>query len=229
MEVVDRDALRAESADAPVVVVTAMALSSRARADLSELLGSGYLIVDIKQAPSTANVVLAPAVSAFALASLRRDFPQARVLFAELADYGRGIEFIGPLSRALASGPDGYFVARDLESLAPVVAGQARLQLAGDTRPTPIGLGAPDRAVVAPAVGASGTWVDLDAVDDLVRRVQATDHPRASPLWLAVVAECAIHLARHTAGRVSVDVGGLDPLAVAELRERIGREDVSLS
>ena len=224
---VDRDRLRDEPSGETVVVVTAMRLSPRARTDLSEMLGPGYLVVDIKRAPSTANIVLAPAVSGFALAQLRQEFPQARVLFAEVDDAVRRIRYAGPLSRALASGPDGYFVARGLDSLVPVVENQARLQLAGDTRPSPLQIGDDDRP------GTVGLdWddhrLDLAPVDALVTRLLGTQQPRRTQLWLAVVAECALHLARQSGAAVSVDVSDLDPAAVAELRLRVAGEAVSL-
>jgi len=42
------------------VVVTAMPLSATARADRSEMLGEGYVVVDIKNGPPTANILLTP-------------------------------------------------------------------------------------------------------------------------------------------------------------------------
>jgi histidine triad (HIT) family protein len=118
------------------VVVTAMPLSKEARSDLSDMLGDGYLVVDIKQAPSTANILLTPVVSGQLLGSLRRMFPDARILFTELRDDGYGINFPGPLSRIAAQGPDGYFVAHELGALSPIVQSEARLQLSGSRQQT---------------------------------------------------------------------------------------------
>ncbi|MEO5662432.1 MAG: HIT domain-containing protein [Nocardioides sp.] len=124
-----------------VVVVTAMPLSKQARADLSDLLGDGYLVVDIKEAPSTANILLTPVVSGNLLGALRAEFPDARILYTELHDDGYGISFPGPVSRIAAKGPDGYFVAHALESLSPIVQSEARLQLSGSKQQTLLQLG----------------------------------------------------------------------------------------
>ena len=54
-----------------------------------------------------------------------------------LHDRGRDIRYAGPITRALETGPDGYFVAHGIEALPPIVRSEARLQLSGSTRPTP--------------------------------------------------------------------------------------------
>jgi hypothetical protein len=125
---------------AAVVVVTAMRLSEVARAELSDLLGPGYAVVDVRSAPSTANIVLTPVVSANALGILRGTFPQARILFTELQDDERGISFAGPLSRIVAQAPDGYFVAHSLDALSPIVQTESKLQLSGSSRRSSITL-----------------------------------------------------------------------------------------
>lgn len=114
-----------------------MPLSSQARADLSELLGDGYVVLDIRKAPSSANIVLTPVVSGHLLPALRQRYPHARILFTELVDDGRGIDFRGPLSRIVENGPDRYFIASRLESVAPVIQSEARLQLTGNRAPRP--------------------------------------------------------------------------------------------
>ncbi|HET6743607.1 MAG TPA: hypothetical protein VFH76_31940, partial [Kribbella sp.] len=91
-------------------------------------------------APPTANIVLTPVLSANALGILRGQFPHARILFTELHDGARGISLSGPLSRIVAQAPDGYFVAHSLDALGPVVQSEAKLQLTGSTRRTPITL-----------------------------------------------------------------------------------------
>lgn len=118
-----------------------MPLSREARADLSDMLGDGYLVVDIKEAPSTANILLTPVVSGNLLGALRGQFPEARILFTELSDDGYGISFPGPLSRIAAQGPDGYFVAHELEALTPIVQSEARLQLSGSRQQTLLQIG----------------------------------------------------------------------------------------
>lgn len=123
-----------------VLVVTAMRLSKAARAELSEMLGPGYTVVDMRSAPSTANIVLAPVSSGTALGILRGEFPQARILFTELQDDERGINLTGPLSRIVAQAPDGYFVAQSLDALTPVVQSEAHLQLTGSNTRTPLTL-----------------------------------------------------------------------------------------
>lgn len=133
--------MHASNGGSAVVVVTAMPLSAEARSDLSEMLGDGYVVVDIKQAPSTANILLTPVVSGNLLGFLRLQFPDARILFTELRDDGYGISFPGPLSRIAAKGPDGYFVAHALDALSPIVQSEARLQLSGSTKQTFLQIG----------------------------------------------------------------------------------------
>lgn len=129
-----------QDAGPAVLVVAAMPLSKMARAELSEMLGPGYAVIDMRSAPPTANIVLTPVLSANALGILRGQFPHARILFTELHDGERGISLTGPLSRIVAQAPDGYFVAHSLDALGPVVQSEAKLQLTGSTKRTPITL-----------------------------------------------------------------------------------------
>lgn len=117
-----------------IVVATTMPLSGTARADLSAQLGPGYVVVDIKKAPPTTNIVLTTVVSGQLIGILRAQFPQARILLAEIHDAERGIRYAGPVTRVMDTGPDGYVVTHDLESLSPAVQQEARLQLSGSTR-----------------------------------------------------------------------------------------------
>ncbi|WP_427893454.1 hypothetical protein ACQHIV_11340 [Kribbella sp. GL6] len=126
--------------DSAVLVVTTMPLSKTARAELSEMLGPGYTVVDIRSAPDSANIVLTPVVSGNALGILRGMFPKARILYTELQDDERGISYAGPLARIVALEPDGYFVAHSLDALTPIVQTEAKLQLTGSTRRTPLTL-----------------------------------------------------------------------------------------
>eukprot|EP01032_Pedospumella_encystans_P034852 gene34852-39408_t len=65
-----------------------MPLSDTARADLSAQLGPGYVVVDIKKAPPTTNIGLTTVVSGQLIGILRAQFPQARILLAEIHDAG---------------------------------------------------------------------------------------------------------------------------------------------
>lgn len=229
-----------------------MPLSATARADLSEMLGTGYAVVDIKRAPSTANILLTPVVSGQLLGSLRALFPQARILFTELQDLGRGISFAGPLTRIAAHGPDGYFMANALDALTPIVQAEAKLQLTGSTRRTPPRISAAPREAwgdqaadplhggpTGPGGGAviwvdrqatsadpPGLWLDLDPIDELVDRMVSGREPRSDVLWPALVAECAVRLVAHQHENVLVDVSRLTPATFAELQIRVASESV---
>jgi hypothetical protein len=237
----------------PVVVVTTMPLSDDARADLSALLGPDYVVVDIKKAPASANIVLTTVVSPRTLGSLRGLFPHARILLTELHDHGRGISYPGPLTRALESAPDGYFFAQGIESLPDIVQSEARLQLAGSTRPTPpvIDTGtahvttdpaphrpAPDQAqdpdpdpgavlwleAATDAPAPAGHLLDRRYVDEAVAALLGTSEPRKSSLWAVMVAEAAVHLARERRTTVVVDVTDLPEAPRAQLRLHVGSE-----
>lgn len=228
-----------------------MPLSADARSDLSEMLGDGYVVVDIKKAPSTANVVLTTVVSERMLGSLRGLFPHARILFTEFHDPGRGIDYPGPISRALEACPDGYFVAHGLESLPTIVQSEARLQLSGSTRPTQPMIDLGGRREAAPAgtlwppvnLDAGGIiWVDgdldpshgvpqglvleLEHLDHAVAGVLHTSRPRTSSLWASLVAETAVYLARDKKTDVLVDVTGLTTATRAQLRVHAASERV---
>ncbi|MFC6285285.1 hypothetical protein ACFP3Q_03900 [Nocardioides sp. GCM10027113] len=188
-------------------------------------------------------MLLTPVVSGQLLGSLRRLFPAARSLFTELQDDGRGIRLSGPLSRIAAHGPDGYFVAHGLGSFAPIVQSEARLQLAGSRQRTPPRIGPSTQPLSSAPEPGSATgegmvvWVrhgsvptpagrrlDLAPVDALVSSLDPVPAPRTSVLWAAVVAECAVHLARSTAEPVLVDVPGLEVSILAELQVRVASE-----
>jgi hypothetical protein len=224
-----------------------MPLSDDARADLRELLGPDYVVVDIKKAPDSANIVLTTVVSERTLRSLRTLFPHARILLAELHDLQRDISYPGPITRALEAAPDGYFVAHGIEALPPIVQSEARLQLSGSTRPTPpmIDTGTarvpnePTPLWPAPDPG-QGTVLWLEAatdepapdghrldrrhVDKAVAALLGTSEPRKSSLWAAIVAEAAVHLARESGATVVVDVSDLPEATRAQLRVHVGSE-----
>ncbi|GEP40440.1 hypothetical protein NPS01_41030 [Nocardioides psychrotolerans] len=172
-----------------IVVATTMPLSDEARADLSELLGPDYVVVDIKRAPPTTNIVLTTVVSGQLIGSLRGLFPQARILLTELHDVARGIRYAGPVTRVLDTGPDGYFVSHDLESLSPIVQQEARLQLTGSGRqsapmlggtpmsePSPAQAPAPARAPAREVIEAALARAAALAVGDAAR-LAALLHP----------------------------------------------------
>jgi hypothetical protein len=238
-------------ANGPVVVVTTMPLSADARADLSELLGPDYVILDITTAPTSANIVLTTVVSERMLGSLRGLFPQARILFTELHDRGRDIRYAGPITRALETGPDGYFVAHGIEALPPIVRSEARLQLSGSTRPTPpvidsaaapaptdptepgpvrlAGEGAVIwREAVTSEPDPAGRRLDRTPVDTAVATLLGTSEPRKSPLWAVVLAKTAVHLARDGT-TVVVDVSDLPDATRAQLRLHVADEQVGQS
>ncbi|MEV6412986.1 hypothetical protein [Kribbella sp. NPDC051718] len=157
-----------------------MPLSTAARAELSETLGDGYVVVDIKDAPDTANLLLTPVVSGTLLGMLRGMFPQARILFTELHDDGHGISLSGPLSRIVAQQPDGYYVAHALDALAPIVQSEARLQLSGSSRRTPPRIALSTRADETPKPPRAVSPPDLpntpDLAEPMVNAVIWIDH-----------------------------------------------------
>ncbi|MGZ0147664.1 hypothetical protein ACXJJ3_11390 [Kribbella sp. WER1] len=233
-----------------VLVVTAMPLSANARVELSELLGEGYVVVDIRTAPSTANILLTPVVSGQLLGNLRHMFPQARILFTELHDDGHGISFPGPLARIMANGPDGYYVAHALDALAPAIQTETRLQLSGSSRKN-----GPRFALPAPAAPAApaedppdldgstviwvdrtqhstppaGRWLDPEPIDSVVGELLGIPNPRDDTLWATLTAECAIRLLTATGENVLVDVGSLTPTVAAELKIRVSSEGIDHS
>lgn len=237
-----------------VVVVTAMPLSDVVRAELSEMLGQGYVVVDIKVAPSTANLVLTPVVSGQLLGSLRAMFPDARILYTELDDDARGISFTGPLARIVARRPDGYFVAHTLDALSPVVQSEARLQLAGSAGPTPLMLSlsaegsGPVPAAPPPPEhpstldpgqagprSATVRWVDVAAAPsggrcldlDLVDALVAQVTRTGEPRRDPLWPAVAAECVVRLAAEgddVVVEVGGLPPSTRAELQVRVASE-----
>ncbi|GAB3749255.1 hypothetical protein [Microlunatus parietis] len=107
-------------ADGPVIVVTAMSLTAEARDALAAQLGPGHVVRDIRDAGSTADLVLVPPVSRRLIGGLKALFPGARVLIAEFSDPRFGADFAGPVARSVAAGADGYFVAPSLDELASI-------------------------------------------------------------------------------------------------------------
>ncbi|GAA4547483.1 hypothetical protein [Amycolatopsis samaneae] len=100
------------------VVVTAMKLSESARASLSGQLGGDYLVLDLKSAPESADVLLVPPISPQLIAGLRSQFPKARVIIAEIEDEELGVRYDGPVRRLLDAGADTYFPSGSIPHLA---------------------------------------------------------------------------------------------------------------
>ncbi|MDN5726533.1 MAG: ATP-binding protein [Propionibacteriales bacterium] len=132
------------------VVVTAMSLSARARAELGSRLGPGHVVRDIRDAGNTADIVLAPAASPQTLSGLRAMFPGATVLVGELSDEDFGVHHPGPIGRMLEGGADGYFVMPGLEVAAAVTrdvaAGRRPLAITGSMGARPAALPGPTAA-----------------------------------------------------------------------------------
>ena len=106
-----------ELVDQRPTVVCAVALNSRARQKLADMLGEVRL-VDIREPVTTADVVLAPSCSPNTLAALKDAYPTARMIVVELEDFDNKIEFGGPVTRLRKAGADAYLTADSLEDLA---------------------------------------------------------------------------------------------------------------
>lgn len=104
-------------------------LKADARARLSEQLGPGFVVVDLRKAPPSTDIVIAPVVSAQTISALKHMFPRARVVLTEVEDRNAGVFFPGPVRRAVEAGADGYVVAGDLAALADFAVSDAQLAL----------------------------------------------------------------------------------------------------
>lgn len=113
----------ANAADRPgvSVVATAMPLSDEARARLSDEFGSDYIVVDLKEAPDSAEVVIVQPVSVQLIGILKRQFPGARIMVAEIDDEQLGVDYTGPVQRALDAGATAYLPPSDLTAVATTV------------------------------------------------------------------------------------------------------------
>ena len=99
-------------------VVVTFALPGDAGCRLSELLGVGFDLVDIKVSEGDEDIVLFPSSSRQLTGKLRAAFPDAALLVVELEDIAHHVELGGQVLRTLDAGADGYFVARSLDELA---------------------------------------------------------------------------------------------------------------
>lgn len=100
------------------VVATAMPLSEAARSTLSDGLGEHYIVLDLIDAPFTADVVLTQPISPQLLNKLQADFPAARIIVTEIDDEEAGVSYSGPVSRVLNAGATAYLPPRPLDQVA---------------------------------------------------------------------------------------------------------------
>ncbi len=105
------------------VVVTTMRMSDAARTRLSEAFGPSYVVLDFADAPATADIVLAQAVSPQLMNVWARMFPHARILVTEILDDELGLDVRGPVGRLLDAGAHGYLPPRPVEQVAREVHG----------------------------------------------------------------------------------------------------------
>ncbi|APX33466.1 hypothetical protein BH708_12905 [Brachybacterium sp. P6-10-X1] len=103
------------------VVATAMELSEGSRQRISEELGAGYIVLDLHEAPSSADVLLVPPISPQLVGALRGQFPDARLLVTEIEDEELGVHYAGPVGRMLEAGASGYLPPRPVAELAATV------------------------------------------------------------------------------------------------------------
>lgn len=120
--VYDPDA-RADDAEHPpyddvTVVATAMDLPDDVRAALSAGLGADYIVLDMRKAPPSTDVLLVPPVSPQLVGNLRSMFPKARVVVAEIEDPALGVTFRGPVRRLIDAGADTYLASTTIPHLA---------------------------------------------------------------------------------------------------------------
>lgn len=102
-------------------VVVSFTLPADARQLLSERLGPGIDLVDIKASEGDEDIVLVTSSSRQLTGKLRAAFPDAALIVVEMEDLARGIKLGGQVLRTLDAGADGYVVARSLDDLASIV------------------------------------------------------------------------------------------------------------
>ena len=119
--------------DNVTVVATTMKLSAAARTALSEKLGPDYIVLDMKSAPATADVVLVPPASPQLIGMLRGTYPNARIVVAEIEDPVLGIRYEGPVRRMIDAGAETYLASTTIPRLARLLdhTVQQRKQLGG--------------------------------------------------------------------------------------------------
>lgn len=110
-----------ETPEGVTVVATAMKLSDAARRRLSDEFGSEYIVLDLQDAPPTADVLLINPVSPQLLKVLQGSFPQARVIITEIEDDELDVSYPGPVSRLLNAGASAYLPPRPVSGVATAV------------------------------------------------------------------------------------------------------------
>lgn len=110
-----------ETPEGVTVVATAMKLSDAARRRLSDEFGSEYIVLDLNDAPPTADVLLINPVSPQLLNILHGSFPDARLIITEIEDDELDISYPGPVSRLLDAGAAAYLPPRPVAEVASTV------------------------------------------------------------------------------------------------------------
>jgi hypothetical protein len=85
---------------APLVIAVAVRRSPDQLKEMQDALGPGFVVADIRRAPSDADLVLVPPCSPGTIKAILRDFPMAQILVVE----GDG----SPVDRALLAGASEY-------------------------------------------------------------------------------------------------------------------------
>lgn len=114
-----------------MVVVTAMELSDSARTKVAGELGEGFIVLDLDDAPPTADVLLVPPASPQLIAALRTQFERARIVIVEIDDDEAGVHYSGPVARMLEAGASAYLPPRTISEVSSAV----RRHLAGGAAP----------------------------------------------------------------------------------------------
>lgn len=154
----------------PRIVVAALPLSKKARTELSDRLGDGYRVVDIRESVVAADLVICPACSPQAISALKEAFPTAKLMVAELEDWDHRIELGGPVTRSRDAGADAYVAASSLGALADIVLAAQEVDDAGP---------ADDVAVIRELQSASVDDLILQEVAAaLARRTRHARHDR---------------------------------------------------
>ncbi|WP_410651026.1 hypothetical protein [Amycolatopsis sp. cmx-4-54] len=141
---VREEPVRSTDSDDITVVATAMKLSASARDSLSERLGPGYLVLDLRSAPPTVDVLLVPPGSPQLIGNFRALYPKARIVITEIEDAELGVSYEGPVRRLLDAGAEAYLPSSTIPRLAEQLdRTMTRLnQLTGDT-PVPLTIETP--------------------------------------------------------------------------------------
>ena len=114
----DEDEPATPHTEGVTVVATAMRLSKAVRARLSEEFGDDYLVIDMKQAPPTVDVLLVPPGTPQLVHGLRGMFPDARVVVTEIEDEELGVSYAGQVGRMLDAGASAYLPPRPIAQVA---------------------------------------------------------------------------------------------------------------